>query len=548
MSNLYHVPGCHVERVRRDSDATTLVARAATTDARCPGCATRSQAVHSTYVRRPADLPALGRAVRLAVRVRRFYCRVPTCRRHTFAERVPGLLDVRARRTRRLAAAQRALAVETGAEPGARLAAHLAMPASADTLLRLVRRAPLPRVGPAHALGVDDWALRKGRTYGTILVDLEARRVVDLLPDRTADTLAAWLRRRPPVALITRDRSPEYARAATAAAPQAVQVADRWHLLLNVRQMTERYLAGVYGRLRQLPAVPGTPADTQAPTRRPAAFRRTRPEVAVSAAHRARWRAVYDEVRRRHAAGESLPQITRALGVALGTSRRFARAATFPERAKPAPRPSILDPYLAYLRARHGDGCENARQLWRELRARGYPGGAQQVHRWLRERRRVPAPKYPGTRQAAVAAHAATRRPTRPTLPSPRQLAWLAGQAPEALRGAEASALAQIAQDPEAAGVIALVRRFVALVRERPLDAATVFDAWLADARASGVRTVQTFAVGLELDGAAVRAALTTPWSNAQSEGHVTKLKLLKRQMYGRANFDLLRRRVLLAA
>ena len=504
--------------------------------------------MHSTYLRRPANLPALGRATRLAVRVRRFYCCVPTCRRRTFVERIPGLLDVRARGTRRLAAAQRTLAVEAGDEPGARLAAHLAMPTSADTLLRLVRRAPLPLSGPPRAVGVDDWALRTGRTYGTILVDLGARRVIDLLPDRTADTLAAWLRRRPRVALITRDRSTEYARAATAAAPQAVQVADRWHLLLNARQRTERYLAGVYGRLRQLPAGAGAPAASPAPTRRSAAFPRTRPEAAVSAAHQARWRAVYDDVRCRHAAGESLPQITRALGIALGTARRFAHAATFPERARPAPRLSMLDPYLAYLGARHADGCENALQLWRELRARGYPGGSPQVHRWLRGCRRVPAPRYPGTRRAAVAAHVATRRPTRPALPSPRQLAWLAGQAPNALRGAEVVAVAQIAQDPEAAGVIAVVRRFVALVRERPPDADAVFEAWLADARASGVRAVQTFAGGLELDGAAVRAAFTTPWSNAQSEGHVTKRKRLERQMYGRANFDRLRRRVLLAA
>jgi transposase len=251
----------------------------------------------------PLTSPRSALATRLAVRVRRFYCRVPTCRRRTCVERLPGLLDGGARRTRRLAAAQRALAVEAGAEAGARLAAHLAMPASADTLLRLVRRAPLPRLGPPHALGVDDWALREGRTYGTILVDLEARRVVDLLPDRTAATLAAWLRRRPPVSLIARDRSTEYARAATAAAPDAVQVADRWHLLLSARQLAERYLAGVYGRLRQLPAVGEASADRPIPTRRAGAFPRTRPEAAVSAAHRARWRAVYDEVRRRHDAG-----------------------------------------------------------------------------------------------------------------------------------------------------------------------------------------------------------------------------------------------------
>jgi transposase len=167
------------------------------------------------------------------------------------------LLKPRARRTGRLAKAQGRIGIMLGGRAGARLARTLAMPVSADKVLRLVRKLPLPRHEAPHVVGIDDWAIRKGRTYGTILVDLERRRVLDLLPDRSAQTLSAWLREQPQITVITRDRATEYARGATAGAGQATQVTDRWHLLLNLRQMVERWLAGAHARLRRLPPVPG---------------------------------------------------------------------------------------------------------------------------------------------------------------------------------------------------------------------------------------------------------------------------------------------------
>ena len=215
------------------------------------------------------------------------------------------------------------------------------MPTSGDTVLRLVRRLPLPRRPAPRVLGVDDWARRKGQTYGTILVDLERHRVVDLLPDRSAPTLADWLRRHRGIRTVARDRSTEYARGIGLGAPRAVQVTDRWHLLLNLRQMAERWLAGVHGRLRRLPPIPGRPAG---PARRTGAFPRSQAERAASAESRARWKALYDEVRRRIAAGEPLLTISRRMGLARGTVRKFADAESFPERAVRPTGPSILDP------------------------------------------------------------------------------------------------------------------------------------------------------------------------------------------------------------
>jgi transposase len=557
MNKLCPMPGCRVKQITRDDPGLfSITAQGTRPGGRCPNCGHASRAVHSRYRRRPADLPALGRAVRLDLRLRRFYCRNAACTRRTFAERLPELIRPHARRTGRLAEAQARVGVALGGEGSARLLQHLSMPASADTVLRLIRNLPLPEPEPPRVVGVDDWALRKGRTYGTIVVDLERRRVLDLLPDRTAETLADWLRGQPPIAMIARDRSTEYARGIGLGAPGATQVADRWHVLVNLRQAVERWLAGAHARLRRLPPSPSTPADTQ-PGRRTKPFARTRAERAARIGRRERWVALYEEVRRRRAAGEALEAISRAMNLAVGTVRKYAAAESFPVPEGRPLRRSILDPYLAHLQARLAEGCENALALWRELRAAGFPGTAKQVQRWVAEHRTAPAPSTPHQWRTKAPVHAPRPAPHdgAPALPSPPQLAWLLVQPPAALSGPDAALVARVEQDPTAAHVAGLARRLTALVRGcgvnpkvDPEAARVALTTWLADARTSGVRALETFAAGLEQDGAAIQAALTTPWSSGQAEGQITRLKLIKRQMYGRASFDLLRRRVLLAA
>ena len=548
MTKLSLLPGCHIDEIRRAGPGTlVVVARSRRGGAHCPDCGRMSRAVHSRYRRSPADLPALGRGIDISLGVRRFYCRDVACPRRTFAERFGALLAPFARRTRRLDRALARIGIALGGAAGARLARELAMPASGDTLLRAVRGLPLPEAEAPRVVGVDDWARRKGRTYGTIVVDLERRRVLDLLADRSAETLAAWLRARPGIEVVARDRSTEYARAATAGAGKAMQVADRWHLLANARQMVERWLAGVHGRLRRL--APLDPGASAAPGKRTRAFPRSRAERIAGADGRARWLAVYEEVRRRHAAGETLMGIGRALGLARGTVRKFARAESYPERAARAPGASLLDRFVPHLEARVAAGCANGAALWRELRDLGYPGTAKQVHRWLQDRRTAPAK----TTAHRWRREAPTRADGALPLLSPKRLAWALMRPPEALDAEEAAAVARVGRDPEVARVAGLARRFTGIVRAAcKADAkggdVVGLDGWLAEARSCGVAAVETFAAGLEQDGAAVRAALTTPWSSGQTEGQINRLKLLKRQMYGRAGLDLLRRRTLLAA
>ena len=351
----------------------------------------------------------------------------------------------------------------------------------------------------------------------------------------------------------------EYARAVALGAPAAVQVADRWHLLANVRDMLERWLARAHARLRCLPPPPG--GDGHRPGERTRAFRPGRTAVAVAADSRARWFAAYKDVRRRHLAGETLNGIKRATGLAPATVRKYAHSESFPECAVRRLGRSILDPFLFHLARRLGEGCEDAMALWRELKGMGYVHGFKMVQRWVAENRTKPAPrtarKWLERLPASVASSAAPGVPpaSGPALPSPKQLAWLLVRPAEALSPADAVAARWVEHDREATLVASLARRFTVLVRScgirqptRPTAPLDELDAWLAEAKACGVGAVETFAAGLEADGAAVRAALTETWSSGQAEGQVNRLKLLKRQSYGRAGFDLLRRRVLMAA
>jgi transposase len=256
----FSIPGCRLDLVRATASGFLISARATARSALCPQCGKRSRRIHGSYVRSPADLPVSDHVVRLRLRARRFRCEHVACPRRTFAGSLPDLIAPHAQRTDRLAAAQVRVGLAVGAEPGARLLGRLRMPTSLDTVLRLVHRHPIPEVATPRVLGVDDWAWRKGRAWGTILIDLETRSPVDLLPDRTAPTVSAWLCAHPGVEVVARDRSTEYARAITEGAPDALQVADRWHLLHNLRQVLVRHLTSVREQLKALPGAEDLPA------------------------------------------------------------------------------------------------------------------------------------------------------------------------------------------------------------------------------------------------------------------------------------------------
>jgi len=517
----------------------------------CPLCGAASRRIHSRYSRTLADLPWGSHCVRLHLTVRKFRCLNAACPRRIFTERLPEVAAPYARRTIRLTEVLHLLAVALGGESGARLVRRLGFVAGSTTLLSLIRRTPLPLHPTPRVLGVDDWGLRKGQTYGTILVDHERHVVVDLLPDRLAPTLAQWLQAHPGVEIVTRDRAPAYADGIRQGAPAAQQVADRWHLLHNLAEVLEELLLQHRPVLRvaAAPAEPDRGGEAAAPAplaeSAPGPLTPHRPRRApqrqaeVRQQRHARRVAQYEMIRRLSAAGADANDIARRLGVHRRTVYRYRALTAPPEppRQQRAPRRRVLTPHEPYLLERWQAGCRNGMRLYRELRAQGYPHGASTVMRFVAQLRRE-----------EVAGHSAGTRTRTEAVPVPtaRHVAALLLRRPEMLTAEEHAYLERLRQaDATVATIAQLTHTFTTMVRER---GGAGLDDWLGAVERSEVPALQRFAKGLRADEAAVRAGLTETWSNGPTEGHVNKLKLVKRQMYGRAHFDLLRQRLLHAA
>jgi transposase len=513
----------------------------------CPLCHVQTSRVHSRYTRTLADLPWGAYAVRIQLRVRKFFCDNPACPRQIFTERLPTVAAPWARRTLRLAQCLLACGIALGGQAGARLAARGQWRTSPDTLLRLVRAAPAPPAPAPQVIGVDEWAWRRGQRYGTILVNLEDHRVLDVLPERSAAAVAAWLAQHPTITVVCRDRSALYAEGIRQGAPQAVQVVDRFHLVKNLREAVEAFLhdqqvalhAAAALTVQALTAMAGpvSPPQMYRGRRQCSQAWQQRQEAAQQQRHAA-WVTTYEAIHSLHAQGTPVTTIAQQLGISRPTVYAYLRRTRPPSPRSPQRSGQVLRPYMAYMIQRWREGCTDSMQLWRELRARGYSHSARTVSRFMTRLRRAS--------EMGWAPETQTSPYTRPQGPSARAVSftWVCS---EAKRAPDAQLYVdQLTQAyPAIAQAYTLSQAFLTLVRERRGDALA---AWMDKAAASGIEALARFAQGLQEDLAAVKAGLTLPWSNGPVEGHVNRLKLLKRQGYGRADVGLLRQRVLQAA
>ena len=505
--------GLKTEQVELTAGGVLVVARSGSIAAACPQCGLPSRQVHSRYRRRLVDLPAHAREVRISLTVRRFRCRTKHCRTEIFAERFPpGVTLPRARRTTRLQGLVRHLGLLLGGRPAQALAKRLLLPVSKDTFLRSVRAGPRCAPDRLRVIGIDDWAWRRGRRYGTVICDLERRRIVDILPDREPATVEAWLEHHPGIEFVARDRDGGYGRAISRALPHAVQVADRWHLLDNVGRA---FLAAVRRSMPEIRTVLGSGSvDPGVLTK------------AEQLQHEGFMRRCQTnrEVRRMADDGVPIKRIVRMTGLSRNLVRQILRG----EREDAFRlRESNLEPWLPRLTREWEGGCRNGAELWRRLRAEGFRGSLRVVGEWATRQRRAEASAY--------------SPPAR--CPSARRIVRMMTTARDHLSRSDAVTVARIeAAVPDLAVASALVGRFVNMVRNSEHDD---LDDWLSEAEGS---LIASLAWGLNADRHAVVAAVREPWSNGQTEGQINKLKAFKRQMYGRAGLDLLRAHLVPAA
>lgn len=487
---------------------------------RCPGCETVSARVHSRYRRRLADAAVVGCVVIVRLVVRRFFCANIDCPAKTFAEQVEGLTTKWSRRTEQSKSLLIAIGLALAGRAGARLAGRLGLSAGRDTLLRLIRALPDPPISAITVLGVDDFATRRGHRYGTVLVDLETRRPVDLIEGRDGDALAAWLRARARPHIICRDRAGGYAEGARQGAPDALQVADRFHLWQNLGQAVEKDVSA--GR-RDLAAAMAVRAAAQSTSHTPPVVNDHELKVVT------RTRQHYSAVQRLFGQGMSKAAIARELDLHPATVRKFANSPTVDSLiAKNQQRSSILDDYYEYLHRRWNDGVRNGAELTREIIPMGYTGTEQQVQRYLRRFRT-------GTGQIAVP-------PPRP--PSVRDITrWIMSD-PDNLEQKDTASLARIRKASKDLNRLTRHVEDFAIMMTR-LEGHRL-DSWISTVEKESLTAIASFARNLRRDIDAVRNGLTLPHSSGPVEGHVNRIKMLKRQMFGRANLDLLRKRTLL--
>lgn len=501
--------------------------------------------VHSRYSRTLQDLRWADYSVTLQLQVRKFFCINQDCQRRIFTERLPQVTQPWGRRTSRLTKQLSAIALALGGAAGVRLSSKLGYPISRNTLLYLIAKLPLPYIAAPQTLGVDDFAFRKRQRYGTIVVDLDRHRPIALLENRSAQTIAEWLQQHSGVQVLSRDRSKEYKQGMRQGAPNAVQVADRFHLLQNLADVLEQVLGSHRQALKAVETLhrAATVQANELPVV-PIALPRSIPGLYPNTEQqRQRRLARYEKVWMLHRQGWSAPAIAHQVGISTRTVQRYLSRPAFPERQERSDRGrSLLNPYKDYLLNRWNAGLHEIMTLFREIQQQGYDGSYMTVRRYIQQICQAQGRKVrhrPTTILPRVA------DPKQPPLTARRAVWVVLRRADKRDKNDEQLLARLIDQHPDFAVAIHLTQTFTDLVRERKPDA---LDAWLQAALTSSLLPFERFAQGLQEDYAAVKAGVTLAVSNGQVEGQINRLKTLKRQMYGRAGIELLRRRFLLAS
>ncbi|ECY4644304.1 ISL3 family transposase [Salmonella enterica subsp. enterica] len=528
LKTLLQLPcGWQSSRQITGSDGITLHLRATRKTAQCPECLKRSRSVHSCRRRRIQHLPCSGRTLWLIFAVRHWYCRNPSCSRKIFAESLAPFAGPQQQSSALLQNLQHQLGLIAGGEAGRRAAVASGIQISPDTLLRRVVQAPEQTENRTRHVGIDEWAWHRGHRYGTLIVNLDTHRPLVLLPGREQRTLTAWFKKYPEIQVVSRDRGGIYSMAAREGAPQARQVADRWHLLKNIGDALERMM---YRHMPLIRLVASELSPKKSPEPEPSVPAPTlrRPERLKQQTRNKRHQR-WTEVMALHNKGCGFREISRITGLSRVTVSRWVQSGAFPEISTRPPKRGLLDPWRKWMEEQRESGNYNASQIWREMVMKGFTGSETIVRDAVARWRKGWLPPVAAT----------TRLPS-----ASRASRWLMPW--RIIRGEENYASRFIGlmceKEPQLKIAQQLALDFYRILKTKNKQQ---LSRWFSNVSESGPVELQRVAAGMEADAAAIYEAITSRWSNGVVEGHVNRLKMLKRQMYGRAGFELLRRRVL---
>ncbi len=525
-----------IEKIEERETSLIIEVIATQETACCALCSQASSSVHSHYHRTVADVPCGGRQIQLSLTVRKFFCRNPLCTRKVFTERLPTFVELWARMTIRLCKALQSIGLATCGKGGSRLAARLAMQSTRHTILRRIMDLPSLSKSLVQLLGIDDFAFRRGFRCGTILVNLETHRIIDLLPDRLSETSAEWMKQHPEITLVSRDGRSTYASAASEGAPQALQCSDRFHMCKNLTEATQLLLARCQAEILAVSKTENEPHQDE-PTKQQVSIQEWRPPepAHVKKARLARRSGRYardEQVIQLWEQGMKPKEMASQLALSARTVQRWLASEGFPEAKKRRKRQSRFDDFAPYVLKRWQEGERSGAVLRREIMEQGYTGSERTVYRYLETLKQAEG-KTPANLDRIQKFSASTA-------------VWLFVRDPKTLDEIEQEDLVAFCEASSALKrAYDLVQDFFTMVHK--LEGHRL-DAWLAQVAKSDLSELQSFARGVEKDKAAVQTGLTRSTNNAQVEGQVTKLKLIKRTMYGRAGFPLLRQRVLHAS
>lgn len=540
-------PSIRLESWHLEPDDTQVRATVSSTQtmAECPVCRASSHRIHSRYERTLEDLALAQHRLTLQVQVRKFFCLNSACIRRIFTERLPELAAPWARKTVRLVKRLQSLGLALGGAAGEHLADRLGYQVCGSSLLTYLKQLPLPQFEVPKHLGVDDFAFRRGRQYGTILVDLERHQPIALLGDRKAETLANWLRCHPGVEVLSRDRSKIYRSGMTQGAPHAIQVADRFHLVQNLTETLEKVFSQYHTELKAIEQEHRP--HMSAPK---VALVRAKPTATVAA--QAQFQAKHQrrsdqqqQIKRLNEQHWTQAAIAQTVGVSERTVRRYLKQPDFPpvQPHRKSFGKSVLDPYKSRFLKWWNGGIRQPRLLFSLLPQQGYEGSTRTVTRYISQLRSAQGlPANVGcSPQSLVKVHDSQSPPL-----TARRVSYLVVKRNEKRNREEQDLMEKLkTQHLDFTTAIALADEFLQLLRQRQGEA---FETWLMKAMKSSLKPFQAFAEGLLDDYEAVKASMTSNVSNGVVEGLNNRLKMLKRHMYGRAGLALLNKRFVLAS